>query len=330
MADTTATAEKAKKPRQGRSPAYPGIDLRKALEKAKALHDAEGSYAVPMPSAFSAWGFSAKSSGGRETRAALRYFGIITVEGDSETGKVKLTENTLRILLDKREDETEKKAIIRELALTPAVHKQLLTAYPQGIKSEASAVHSLIFDFGYNQAAAAEIVKEFNATAAYAGLYEPDMVVDKFVADPVQDARVEAKGETPPPPLKPLDRVVTPTPEVKIMTGERELTTGLLAKGSSFRLIVSGAIGVKEIDRLIQKLQIDKEILADQDEVSEGEGDGPFPWQSKAQPAQMPFMITQAQKQQLRDLGYSEEAISNMTPQRSLDLLAGGIKAPPY
>jgi hypothetical protein len=42
---------------------------------------------------------------------------------------------------------------------------------------------------------------------------------------------------------------------------------------ASFRLIVSGNIGVKEIERLIKKLEIDKEILADQDDDSEyGEG----------------------------------------------------------
>lgn len=46
------------------------------------------------------------------------------------------------------------------------------------------------------------------------------------------------------------------------MAGERELTTGMLAKGASFRLIVSGEIGVKEIERLIAKLELD-EILAD-------------------------------------------------------------------
>ena len=49
------------------------------------------------------------------------------------------------------------------------------------------------------------------------------------------------------------------------MAGERELTTGLLSKESNFRLIVSGPIGVKEIERLIQKLELDKEILADPD-----------------------------------------------------------------
>jgi hypothetical protein len=44
------------------------------------------------------------------------------------------------------------------------------------------------------------------------------------------------------------------------------LTTGLLADDASFRLIVSGNIGVKEIELLIKKLELDKEILADQDD----------------------------------------------------------------
>jgi hypothetical protein len=33
----------------------------------------------------------------------------------------------------------------------------------------------------------------------------------------------------------------------------------------NLRLVVSGKIGVNEIERLIQKLEIDKEILADQE-----------------------------------------------------------------
>jgi hypothetical protein len=60
--------------------------------------------------------------------------------------------------------------------------------------------------------------------------------------------------------------------KVKIMAGERELTTGLLAKDASFRLIVTGNIGVKEIERLIKKLELDKEILAEQDEGEERKG----------------------------------------------------------
>ena len=57
----------------------------------------------------------------------------------------------------------------------------------------------------------------------------------------------------------------------KISCFDTILTLGLsgaciLAKDASFRLIVSGVIGVKEIERLIKKLQLDKEILADQDD----------------------------------------------------------------
>ena len=52
------------------------------------------------------------------------------------------------------------------------------------------------------------------------------------------------------------------------MANERELTTGLLSKDANFRLIVSGPVGVKEIERLIQKLQLDKEILADQSKMT--------------------------------------------------------------
>ena len=49
------------------------------------------------------------------------------------------------------------------------------------------------------------------------------------------------------------------------MAGERELTTGLLSKEASFRLVVTGPVGVKEIERLIAKLELDKEILAEPD-----------------------------------------------------------------
>jgi hypothetical protein len=41
-----------------------------------------------------------------------------------------------------------------------------------------------------------------------------------------------------------------PQGKVNLMAGERELTTGLLAKHASFRLIVTGSIGVKENERL--------------------------------------------------------------------------------
>jgi len=54
-----------------------------------------------------------------------------------------------------------------------------------------------------------------------------------------------------------------------MMEGERELTTGMLSKSASFRLVVRGQVGVKEIELLIKKLELDKEILAESNDVPE-------------------------------------------------------------
>jgi hypothetical protein len=179
-----------KRAKQGRSPAYPNLSIEEALEKAQALHDAEGTYAVPMPSAFAAWGYGTKSSGGRATRAALRYYGLISIEGDREAGKVQLTEDARRVLLDNREDQSEKKALVKKMALAPAIHEKLVEKFPQGIKSDATVEHYLVFEEGYNQKAAGEIIKEFKATAHYAGLFEPADIVGKACGNEAEKAAI--------------------------------------------------------------------------------------------------------------------------------------------
>jgi hypothetical protein len=65
---------------------------------------------------------------------------------------------------------------------------------------------------------------------------------------------------TPPPQTPPAKG------KVQLVAGERELTAGLLSKDANFRLIVSGNVRVQEIKRLIKKLQLDKEILANGDD----------------------------------------------------------------
>ncbi|MEQ1812216.1 MAG: hypothetical protein ABL889_19970 [Terricaulis sp.] len=203
MSETSAKpASDAKRAKQGRSPAYPSLALGDALEKAKDQFQAEGKYAIPMPSAFKAWGYSDKSSGGRETRASLRYFGLITVEGEGESAKVKLTDDALRVILDERPDQTEKKAIIKRLALNPTAHKKLWARFADGIKSDATAAHYLMFDEGYNKSAADALVGQFKQTAAYAGLYEPDsipvIVPQTKTDDELEDEEAASEQETTP------------------------------------------------------------------------------------------------------------------------------------
>jgi hypothetical protein len=48
---------------------------------------------------------------------------------------------------------------------------------------------------------------------------------------------------------------------------ERILQSGMLSKTASYRVIVTGSVGVAEIERLVKKIEMDKEILADTDPV---------------------------------------------------------------
>ncbi len=59
---------------------------------------------------------------------------------------------------------------------------------------------------------------------------------------------------------------VVSAPEAAVTEGERELSTGMLAPGTSFRVLVKGRVGVKEIERLIRKLELDRDILADEED----------------------------------------------------------------
>ena len=111
---------------------------------------------------------------------------------------------------------------------------------------------------------------------------------------------------------EPQKTMATPS---KMVAGERELTTGLLSKSASFRLIVNGDVGVKEIERLIAKLQLDKEILADPDSSF------PDVVESPSGQAQVSFFITNAQKNDLRKQGYTDDAIAKMKPADAHKLL---------
>lgn len=60
--------------------------------------------------------------------------------------------------------------------------------------------------------------------------------------------------------LRMLDMVQRRAVE-KALGVERELASGHLSKNTRFLLIVTGHIGSKEIDNLIRKLEIDRDVL---------------------------------------------------------------------
>src|SRR5437870_2499127 len=115
-------SEPAHKPKRRRSPSYPAIDLESAIERARELYAREGRNTAPNEAIMEHMGYSAKSGPGFGVLGALKRFGLLRAEG---SGKSRLSDLALRIILDEREDSSERDKAVKEAALAPAIHREI-------------------------------------------------------------------------------------------------------------------------------------------------------------------------------------------------------------
>ena len=158
-------AENRKKSSRGKG--YPFIPLAKALERAEEFYNAEGRHTVPATSAFKAWNYADKSSGARQTLAALNYFGLAEYE---RKGQVRLTDLALNILLDRIDGSPERMRLIQEAAMKPAVHKGIRKKYGHSMPSNATVQTHLEKDLHYSERSAKEVISEYKDTIRFANL----------------------------------------------------------------------------------------------------------------------------------------------------------------
>ena len=250
MSDTALTAARE------RSPRYPSLTLSKALDRAAELNNEHGRHAVRVESAVEAWRYAPKSSGGRQTLATLLMYGILQDSGSGDDRKVQLTDLAWRYLTDERPEQRD--AIVKQLAVTPKIMQELWGRWGHSPPGDSECRSQLKIEHHFTADAAAELLSIYKDNVAFAKLTKPATILE---VKPELDAKQEDQKDDPPPPPPPAHNN-----KVIVMAGERELTTGLLSKDANFRLIVSGKVGVKEIERLIAKLNLDKEILAEADD----------------------------------------------------------------
>jgi hypothetical protein len=159
-----------------RSPAYPFINLAAALKRAKEFYSKEQRNAASVKVAVKHWGYDQKSSGGKQTTAALLNYGLLKDEGIGDRRKVQLTQDALRVILDERPDFTEREQLIKKLALTPKIHKELWTKWGASMPSDGEIRHTLLVDWDppFNDKAVDGFIKLYKDTIAFAKLGESD------------------------------------------------------------------------------------------------------------------------------------------------------------
>lgn len=175
---TASTHKKAKQ----RSPSFPFIDLETAIERTKQFYDQEGKAAAPPTVAVRHWGYSAKSSGGKQTLAALKAFGLLR----KVEGKVELTDRALHIVVAGSPRRLE---ALRQAALEPDQFRELWERYGTDSPSDDTLKHELVLEKSFNRNAVDDFLANYRATIGYAGL-EKSVSLSPELEEPVETSSV--------------------------------------------------------------------------------------------------------------------------------------------
>jgi hypothetical protein len=174
-----------------RSPPFPYVGLERALSKAEQLYNAVRHHAAAMATAAKAWDTGPKSSATLQSAATLIQYGLLDDEGSGESRKVKLTPLALKIIMDKRPGSADRADAIKDAALSPRIFAELYEQYGTAIGiDDALLVHTMTVEriqagkAPYSEDSAADVVRVYRDTMAFAGLGDSDMVSEEGRASP--------------------------------------------------------------------------------------------------------------------------------------------------
>jgi hypothetical protein len=252
---TTATTRQ-------RSPNYPNLSLPDAIARVRRVFDADRRAPLDRSVVAKHMGYSGISGAADKTIGSIMQYGLLERVGK---GEVRVSQTAVDIFHPENVD--QRRAAIATAALMPPLFRSLREKVPQYIPS-SDALRSYLMRQNFLDRAISPVISAYTETCQFleqenawgsAGAPEDVGRESPLVAhdDDGNEYEAEIEFRRPPPPPLPEKK------ERQKMDGERTLMKGILSTDADFEVLVSGPVGVKEIDRLIQKLELDKEILAE-------------------------------------------------------------------
>jgi len=217
------------KQKRTRSPGYPTTNLKDALAKARIIWDNDGRNECPLLSLAAQWEFGEKSSAGPQLAAALKKYGLF-VDVVDKNGYVKLTDTAIRIFSDDDPNSEQKSDLIKRVALSPSIYRQLWDKYQGNLPSDHTLKTFLIADLKFNPKSVPKIIADFRETITFAKLATSDKVEQVNTGEQQEESeqnmneQLESKGQPPKdaalPITPPRPPPIPPKPGIKEMRFE--------------------------------------------------------------------------------------------------------------
>ena len=248
--------EQKEKKARVRSPNYPSIPLDRGIELIEVLFKNQNRYPVALEVAAKDWSFSPKSGHLLQIVAALASYKLVDIEGEKEARRLKISEHGFKIVIDKRPDSCDRKALIRESALTPNIFRVICEEYPDGLPVDHTLEYELVTKYKFNPASIKDFISIFRKTIEFANIYNLDIMgsQDNAIEEPSMPVTDKA-------PSKEQQWAVVPT--LSIGSKEREIANYPIGRGLKARILVSGdsLVTIDSIEKLITLLGVNKEDL---------------------------------------------------------------------
>lgn len=238
--------------RRIRSPAYPAVNLKTAIEKAHELYRAESRNPAAVPVTLQHWGYSTKSGSGLKALAALKSFGLIEVTGSGDLQRVKLSDLILRIILDERESSPDRAKAIATAALQPKIHRKLWNLWGAELPSHGNIRHHLIFVEKFNEHFVDDFIKEYKSSIEYGD-------VGNMAAHEEAQTSDDAEGEYQTNLSLEPRATDAKRPRYPALPG-REIAKFPVGKSCTIALIADGELSKKSIEALVAQLELNLEL----------------------------------------------------------------------
>ncbi|MBI5663785.1 MAG: hypothetical protein HZC49_01660 [Nitrospirae bacterium] len=183
--------EMEKKTSRKRSPGYPLIDLKEAIQKANTLWQKDKGNRIPKKVAFEHLGYESEGGYSARVLAALKHFGLIS----EKQNDIMLTKEAIDLALYKHEDQSYKD-IVRNIALKPAIYDKLYNEYNGDLPSDATLKSRLIHNYEFNAGKVDKFIVNFRSTIAFAGLLENEEETEDMQKTNPADVTVNAEPFT--------------------------------------------------------------------------------------------------------------------------------------
>lgn len=194
---TITDAKPAAIGQRDRSPSFPFIPLKTAVERLTAFEEHHKRSPVPSDRVGPAWGMKPKTSQAAQTLAALKAYGLLeTHRGDG--GRAIVVSDDGRTYLRAQQDSI-KQEVLRRSALRPKQIETYWRDWKDDRPADAACLDALVLRGGFSQDGAEKFLRVYDATIDYAGLSGSDKI-PAAADNPQIGGGDEDADELPPPP----------------------------------------------------------------------------------------------------------------------------------